>query len=131
MDITSVDTATPHRGGTLRYATIGKPPTLDMMATILIVSVDVTSSIYEGRFSVDSHFTLQPMLAQTFNTKDQGQSFNNPSVRQAAMAALNLPAFLQTQVGIPGKSHTCFSVYRCNTVYFTTKGMNSNIAGGE
>jgi peptide/nickel transport system substrate-binding protein len=39
------------------------------------------------------------------------------------MAALNQPAFLQTQVGIPGMYRTCFSVYPCNTPYSTTRGM--------
>jgi peptide/nickel transport system substrate-binding protein len=49
--------------------------------------------------------------------------FDNPKVRQSAMAALNQPAFLQTQVGIPGMYRTCFSVYPCNTPYATTRGM--------
>jgi peptide/nickel transport system substrate-binding protein len=50
--------------------------------------------------------------------------FNNPKVRQAAMAALNQSAFLQTQVGIPSRYRTCFSVYPCNTPYFTSTGMD-------
>jgi len=50
--------------------------------------------------------------------------FDNPKVRQAAMAALNQPAFLQTQGRASGKSRTCFSVYPCNSLYFTTKGMD-------
>jgi len=50
--------------------------------------------------------------------------FNNSMVRQAAMAALNQPAFLKTQVGVPGKYHTCFSIYPCNSTYFSTKGMD-------
>jgi len=50
--------------------------------------------------------------------------FNKETVRQAAMAALNQPAFLQTQVGIPGRYRTCFSVYPCSTPYFTTTGMD-------
>ena len=40
------------------------------------------------------------------------------------MAALNQPAFLQTQVGIPEMYRTCFSIYPCNTPYATTKGMD-------
>jgi peptide/nickel transport system substrate-binding protein len=50
--------------------------------------------------------------------------FDNPKVRQAAMAALNQPAFLQTQVGIPDMYHTCFSIYSCNSPYATTLGMD-------
>jgi peptide/nickel transport system substrate-binding protein len=50
--------------------------------------------------------------------------FSNPKVRQAAMAALNQPSFLQTQVGIPARYRTCFSIYPCNTPYFSSKGMD-------
>jgi peptide/nickel transport system substrate-binding protein len=50
--------------------------------------------------------------------------FDNPKVRQAAMAALNQPDFLQTQVGIPELYRTCFSIYPCNTPYATTSGMD-------
>jgi peptide/nickel transport system substrate-binding protein len=49
--------------------------------------------------------------------------FNNPKVRQAAMAALNQPIFLLTQVGNEHLFHACFSVYPCSTPYATTKGM--------
>jgi peptide/nickel transport system substrate-binding protein len=40
------------------------------------------------------------------------------------MAALNQSDFLKTQVGISTRYRTCFSVYPCNTPYFTSKGMN-------
>jgi peptide/nickel transport system substrate-binding protein len=50
--------------------------------------------------------------------------FDNPKVRQAAMAALNQPAFLRTQVGIPELYRTCFSIYPCNTAFSTQKGMD-------
>ncbi|HZP89222.1 MAG TPA: ABC transporter substrate-binding protein [Burkholderiales bacterium] len=49
--------------------------------------------------------------------------FDNVKVRRAAMAALNQPAFLRTQVGVPEMYRTCFSIYPCNTMYFTTAGM--------
>ena len=39
------------------------------------------------------------------------------------MAALNQPAFLKVQVGIPELSRTCFSVYSCNTPYVTQTGI--------
>jgi peptide/nickel transport system substrate-binding protein len=51
--------------------------------------------------------------------------FDNPKVRQAAMAALNQDMFLQVQVGIPGLSRACFSVYPCRTPYATTAGMDA------
>ncbi len=39
------------------------------------------------------------------------------------MAALNQPAFLQT-LGAPAWFHTCFSIYPCNSPYFTSQGMD-------
>ena len=51
--------------------------------------------------------------------------FDNPKVRRAAMAALNQEMFLQAQVGIPGLSRPCFSVYPCKTSYATTAGMDA------
>jgi peptide/nickel transport system substrate-binding protein len=50
--------------------------------------------------------------------------FNDPKIRLAAMAAMNQPAFLQTQIGDPEMYRTCFSVYSCNTTYATTAGMD-------
>jgi peptide/nickel transport system substrate-binding protein len=45
-------------------------------------------------------------------------------VRHAAMAAINQPAFLKVQVGIPEYSRTCFSVYSCSSPNFTQTGMD-------
>jgi peptide/nickel transport system substrate-binding protein len=50
--------------------------------------------------------------------------FDNPKVRLAAMAALNQPAFLKAQVGVPELYRTCFSIYPCGTAYATEKGMD-------
>jgi peptide/nickel transport system substrate-binding protein len=50
--------------------------------------------------------------------------FDNPGMRHAAMAALNQPAFLQSQVGISELYQTCFSIYPCGTPYATEKGMD-------
>jgi peptide/nickel transport system substrate-binding protein len=50
--------------------------------------------------------------------------FDNVKVRQAAMAALNQEAFLKAQVGQPGMYRTCFSVYPCQSIYATGKGMD-------
>jgi peptide/nickel transport system substrate-binding protein len=49
--------------------------------------------------------------------------FDNVKVRQAAMAALNQPAFLKVQVGVPEFYRTCFSVYPCGSPNATEKGM--------
>ncbi len=49
--------------------------------------------------------------------------FDDPKVRRAAMAALNQPAFLRAQVGVPGMFRTCFSVYPCGTPLSSEAGM--------
>jgi peptide/nickel transport system substrate-binding protein len=50
--------------------------------------------------------------------------FDNPKVRHAAMAAMNQPAFLRTQVGIPHLYNTCFSIYTCGSSYATEAAMD-------
>jgi peptide/nickel transport system substrate-binding protein len=50
--------------------------------------------------------------------------FDNPKVRQAAIAALNQPAFLRAQVGVTDLYRTCYSIYPCKTAYHTEKGMD-------
>jgi peptide/nickel transport system substrate-binding protein len=50
--------------------------------------------------------------------------FDNAKVRQAAIAALNQPAFLRAQVGVKELYRTCFSIYPCGTIYDTEKGMD-------
>jgi peptide/nickel transport system substrate-binding protein len=49
--------------------------------------------------------------------------FDNVKVRRAAMAALNQPAFLKVQVGVPELYRTCFSVYPCASSNASEKGM--------
>jgi len=48
--------------------------------------------------------------------------FNNPKVRQAALAALPQEPFLQAQVGIKELYRTCASMFTCNTPYSSAKG---------
>jgi len=49
--------------------------------------------------------------------------FDNPAIRRAAMAALNQPAFLRAQVGVPEMYRTCFSAYPCGTPLASEAGM--------
>jgi peptide/nickel transport system substrate-binding protein len=70
-------------------------------------------------------FDAVPFLAQfdlIFN--HQTPPFDNPRIRLAAMAALNQPAFLQTQVGNPDLYRVCLSVYSCDSPYVTSAGMD-------
>jgi peptide/nickel transport system substrate-binding protein len=48
--------------------------------------------------------------------------FDNPRVRQAALAALPQEPFLRAQVGIKELYRTCPSMFTCNTPYSSAKG---------
>jgi peptide/nickel transport system substrate-binding protein len=50
--------------------------------------------------------------------------FDDVRVRRAAMAALNQPAFLQTQIGNRDVYRSCFSIYPCRTAYASPNGMD-------
>jgi peptide/nickel transport system substrate-binding protein len=63
-------------------------------------------------------------LGMTLRFNHLQPPFDNVKVRRAAMAALNQPAFLRAQIGIPEMYRTCFSIYPCNTAYFTSAGMD-------
>jgi peptide/nickel transport system substrate-binding protein len=69
---TSANNTAPQRGGTIRFATIGDPPTLDMMSTTVLITQQITTNIFEGLFTLDSHFAPKPSLAQSYQIEDQG-----------------------------------------------------------
>jgi peptide/nickel transport system substrate-binding protein len=48
--------------------------------------------------------------------------FNNPKVRQAALAAFQQEPFLRAQVGIKEYYRPCASMYACGTPYASAKG---------
>lgn len=68
-------TTTPQRGGTIRIATIGDPPTLDMMSTTTLITQEITTNIFEGLFTLDAHFNPQLSLAQSYQIGDQGHTW--------------------------------------------------------
>lgn len=54
---------TPARGGRLRVAQIGDPPTLDIMATTADVTTNDAQGIFESLFALDASGSPQPLLA--------------------------------------------------------------------
>lgn len=54
---------TPVKGGTLKVAQVGDPPTLDIMASTADVVTNDTQGIFEGLFALDASGNPQPMLA--------------------------------------------------------------------
>jgi peptide/nickel transport system substrate-binding protein len=53
----------PRRGGVLKVATIGDPPTVDIHQTTAVIAEQVTQEIYETLFALDASWTPQPLLA--------------------------------------------------------------------
>jgi peptide/nickel transport system substrate-binding protein len=62
----------PQQGGTIKVATIGDPPTLDMMSTTVLITQEITTNIFEGLFTLDARFAPKPSLAQSYQEEDQG-----------------------------------------------------------
>ncbi len=52
----------PRRGGALRIAHIGEPPTLDLHWTTAAITGHITYNVYEGLFALTSKFEPKPML---------------------------------------------------------------------
>ena len=48
--------------------------------------------------------------------------FNNPKIREAALAAMPQEPFLRAQVGVKEFYHSCPSMFTCNTPYASAKG---------
>jgi peptide/nickel transport system substrate-binding protein len=56
--------------------------------------------------------------------------FDNPKVRQAAIAAFAQEPFLRAQVGVKELFRPCYSMFFCNTPYGTTAGSELQSKGG-
>ncbi len=52
----------PVRGGTLRHAHIGEPPSLDLHWTTATITQDIGNHIYEGLFALSATFEPRPLL---------------------------------------------------------------------
>jgi peptide/nickel transport system substrate-binding protein len=89
----------------------------------------VESPAYESYAALKANPDLQTLLlnpqglAFWLRFNHLHPPFDNVKVRRAAMAALNQPAFLKVQVGVPELYRTCFSVYPCGSPNATEKGM--------
>ncbi|MGH2372870.1 MAG: ABC transporter substrate-binding protein [bacterium] len=65
----------PRRGGTLRIANIGEPPTLDMSATTVGVTSIIGNAIYETLFAFDASWRPQPHLAESYTVSGDGLTY--------------------------------------------------------
>jgi peptide/nickel transport system substrate-binding protein len=74
----------PVRGGTLRVALIGEPPTLDIHQTTATIVSLVTWHMYEPLFTWDETFQILPMLADSHEVSEDGLT-NTVVLRQGVM----------------------------------------------
>ena len=68
----TVDGQTPKRGGTLRVANTGEPPTLDYSATTVGVTSNIAMAIFETPFAFDASWRPQPMLVESHAMSPNG-----------------------------------------------------------
>jgi peptide/nickel transport system substrate-binding protein len=60
------------RGGTLRVATIGEPPTLDEHQTTATIVAEIGYCMYETLFAYDPQYQPVPMLAESHSISEDG-----------------------------------------------------------
>ncbi len=60
------------RGGTLRVALVGEPPTLDEHQTTAVIVADITYAMYETLFTYDVDYQPIPLLVDTYTPSDDG-----------------------------------------------------------
>jgi peptide/nickel transport system substrate-binding protein len=62
------------RGGTLRIAQIGEPPTLDYSATTVGVTSNISMAMFETPFAFDASWRPQPMLVESHAQSADGRT---------------------------------------------------------
>jgi peptide/nickel transport system substrate-binding protein len=66
----------PKKGGVLKVAIIGEPPSLDSQWTTANVTQNIGFNVYEALFSLDEKSAPQPMLAESFKEEEGGKRFS-------------------------------------------------------
>ncbi|MCZ8517332.1 ABC transporter substrate-binding protein [Paenibacillus filicis] len=64
---TKNSTSEPKKGGTLKVAIAGEPPSLDVQITSAFLSQEIGWHIYEGLFTLDDKYNAVPLLAKDYN----------------------------------------------------------------
>jgi peptide/nickel transport system substrate-binding protein len=63
------------KGGVLRVALIGEPPTLDAHATTAVITREIVVNMYEGLFALDAKYQPVPLLAEGAEALDGGRRY--------------------------------------------------------
>jgi peptide/nickel transport system substrate-binding protein len=64
----------PKRGGILRIANIGEPPTLDPSATTVGVTSNIGTAIFETPFAFDASWSPRPLLVESHALSQDGRT---------------------------------------------------------
>jgi peptide/nickel transport system substrate-binding protein len=63
----------PKKGGALKVALIGEPPTLDMHMTTAVITREVMLNVVETPFTLDANYQPVPLLAEGHEAQDGGK----------------------------------------------------------
>ena len=63
------------QGGTLKVATVGEPPNLDVMTLPADLVTMIGQHIFEQLFAFDEKYDVKPMLAQSYNVSADGKTY--------------------------------------------------------
>ena len=65
----------PKRGGALRVAMIGEPPSLDAHMTTATITREIGAQIFETLYALDGRFETVPHLAESHEVQDGGKRY--------------------------------------------------------
>lgn len=63
----------PQQGGILRIATIGEPPTLDLMVVTSDLASSIGQHVFETLFTFDENYAPIPLLVDTYERSEDGK----------------------------------------------------------
>ena len=63
-----------YASGTLRYATVGEPPSLDQQVVTSDLATTIAHHIFEGLYAFDANYEPQPLLAAGESVSDDGKT---------------------------------------------------------
>lgn len=69
------ETGADAAGGELQYAINAQPPTMDPLMTTATATRDVTRHIFEPLVTLNEHYEVVPMLAESWEISDDGKTY--------------------------------------------------------